>query len=63
VIRLLQKYVSESVKQYCAKQESCDIAKMTARCALYMSALKVNPNLGEEEVIGGRRWYHLKEHW
>ena len=24
-----------------AKQESCDIAKITARCALYMSALKV----------------------
>jgi len=23
------------------KQESCAIAKMTARCALYMSALKV----------------------
>jgi len=23
----------------------------------------VNPNLGEEEVVGGRRWYHSKEHW
>jgi len=23
----------------------------------------VNHNLGEEEVIGGRGWYHLKEHW
>jgi len=21
----------------------------------------VNPNLGEEEVVGGRRWYHSKE--
>jgi len=21
----------------------------------------VNPNLGGEEVVGGRRWYHLKE--
>ena len=21
------------------------------------------PNLGEEEVIGGRRWYHLKVGW
>jgi len=21
----------------------------------------VNPNLGEEEVVGGRGWYHLKE--
>jgi len=28
-----------------------------------MSALKVNPNLGEEEVVGDRRWYHSKEHW
>jgi len=36
---------------------------MTAQCALYMSALKVIPNLGEEAVIGGRRWYHLKERW
>jgi len=39
-------------------QEGCDIAKMTARCALYMSALKVNP---KEEVVGGRGWYHSKE--
>jgi len=23
----------------------------------------VNPNLGEEEVVGGRGWYHLKERW
>jgi len=23
----------------------------------------VDPNLGEEEVVGGRRWYHSKEHW
>jgi len=23
----------------------------------------VNPKLGEEEVVGGRRWYHSKEHW
>jgi len=22
----------------------------------------VNPNLGEEKVVGGRGWYHLKEH-
>jgi len=21
------------------------------------------PNLGEEEAIGGRGWYHSKEHW
>ena len=21
----------------------------------------VNPNLGEEEVVGGRGWYHSKE--
>jgi len=28
-----------------------------------MSALKVNPNLGEEEVVGGRGWYHSKESW
>jgi len=20
-----------------------------------------NPNLGEEEAVGGRHWYHLKE--
>jgi len=70
------------------KQESCAIAQMTARCALYecpesfwmyIENLKcvalaipeiiaigvlsgvVNPNLGEEEVVGGRGWYHLKE--
>jgi len=23
----------------------------------------VNPNLGEEEVVGGRRWNRLKERW
>jgi len=23
----------------------------------------VNPNLGEKEVVGGRVWYHLTEHW
>jgi len=23
----------------------------------------VNPNVGEEEVIGGHEWYHLKERW
>jgi len=23
----------------------------------------VNPNLGEEEVIEGRGWYHSKERW
>jgi len=23
----------------------------------------VNPNLGEEEVVGGRGWYHLNELW
>ena len=23
----------------------------------------VNPNLGEEEVAGGRGWYHSKERW
>jgi len=23
----------------------------------------VNPNLGEEEVVEGRGWYHSKEHW
>jgi len=23
----------------------------------------VNPNLGEGEVVGGRRWYHSKERW
>jgi len=23
----------------------------------------VNPNLGKEEVVGGRRWYHSKERW
>ena len=23
----------------------------------------VNPNLGEEEVVGGCGWYHSKEHW
>jgi len=23
----------------------------------------VNPNLGEEEVVGGRGWYHSKERW
>jgi len=33
---------SERVEDSCReKQESCAIAKMTARCALYMSALKV----------------------
>jgi len=21
------------------------------------------PNLGEEEAVGGRGWYHSKEHW
>jgi len=47
------------------KQESCAIVKMTAQCALYMSAFLgvVNPNQGEEEVVGGRRWYHSKERW
>jgi len=23
----------------------------------------VNPNLGEEEVVEGRGWYHSKERW
>jgi len=23
----------------------------------------VSPNLGEEEVVGGRGWYHSKERW
>ena len=23
----------------------------------------VKPNLEEEEIIGGRGWYHSKEHW
>jgi len=23
----------------------------------------VNPNLGEEEVVGGLGWYHSKERW
>jgi len=23
----------------------------------------VNPNLEEEEIVGGWRWYHSKEHW
>ena len=23
----------------------------------------VNPNLGEEEVVRGRGWYHSKERW
>jgi len=23
----------------------------------------VNPNPGEEEVVGGRGWYHSKERW
>ena len=22
-----------------------------------------NPNLEEEEAVGGRRWYRSKEHW
>ena len=22
-----------------------------------------NPNLGEEEAVKGRGWYHLKERW
>jgi len=22
-----------------------------------------NPNLGEEEAVGGRGWDHSKEHW
>jgi len=22
-----------------------------------------NPNLGEEEAVGGRRWYRSKERW
>jgi len=22
-----------------------------------------NPNLGEEEDVGGREWYHWKERW
>jgi len=52
--------------RHTCKQESCAITKMTTRCALCMNALKVlgglNPNLGEEEVIGGRGWNHSKEH-
>ena len=32
------------------QQESCAIAKMTARCALHMSALKV---FETPEVVGG----------
>ena len=23
----------------------------------------MNPNLGEEEAVGGREWYHWKERW
>jgi len=36
-------------RNVCFKKESCAIAKMSARCALSMSALKVleTPDLGE----------------
>jgi len=37
------------------QQECCANAKITVRCTFYMSALKVNPNLGEQEVVGRRK--------
>ena len=54
-----------SFKSHSPEQESCAIAKMTVRCTLYIGVLVggCEPNLGEEEVIGGCGWYHSKEHW
>jgi len=31
--------------------------------ALAVPEIIANPNLGEEEVVGGRGWYHSKERW
>jgi len=41
------------------KSVALPVPEITAIDVLWVA----NPNLGEEEVIGGRGWYRPKEHW
>ena len=42
--------------------QASPVPEITAIGVLVGNLGVVNPNLGEEEVVGDRRWYQLKEH-
>jgi len=49
-------YTADTVRVGTVKQESSELCYRKDDHAM-------NPNLGEEEVVGGRGWYHSKERW
>jgi len=47
----------------CIENLKCVALAFLEITAIGVMVWVVNPNLGEEEVVGGRGWYHSKECW
>jgi len=47
----------------CIENLKCVALAVSEIIAIGVLVGVVNPNLVEEEVVGGRGWYHLKERW
>jgi len=46
-----------------AKFEACSFTPSRYNKQLKFRVGLRTPNLGEEAAVGGRGWYHSKEHW
>jgi len=47
----------------CIENLKCIALAVPEIIAIEVLVAVVNPNLGEEEVVGVRGWYHSKERW